>query len=157
MTEKGRVKGYLLGKDSCEGVATWKIRVTDESSPFMGEKLFVASIHDDIQLAQGCEVTFLVAAFTGRNKETYYKALDVALPVVVPKCDFCDHVAEVGIEVTDYTPNGPAEHIRSCIACISHALLQGQTTPVIEAKTKKFSCVNFSAGEKQMRRMNGVC
>jgi hypothetical protein len=152
-----RVKGYVLGKDNADGIQTWKVRVTDESSPFVGEKLFVASVHGDVSLAQGLEVTFLIGAFAGRNKETYHKALDVAPPVIIPRCDFCDSVAEVGIEVSEYEDKGAVEYIRCCLPDIMRAIVQGQTTPVIKAKTKKFRCVNFSAGDKQWRKMNGVC
>ena len=154
---ENRVKGYVLGKDLADGVPTWKVRVTDESSAFVGEKLFVASIHGDLELAQGLEVTFLIGVFNGRNREIYHKVLDVAPPVIIPKCDFCDSVAEVGIEVSEYENKGAAEYICCCLPDIMRAIVQGQTSPVIKAKTKKFRCVNFSAGNKQWRKMNGVC
>lgn len=161
--DQERVKGYVLGKDNADGVQTWKVRVTDESSPFVGEKLFVASVHGDVSLAQGLEVTFLIGAFAGRNKETYHKALDVAPPVIVPKCDFCDSVAEVGIEVCGYTEDGrvdlsgSAEYIRCCLPDIVRAINQEKSASIIKSKTKHFRCVNFSAGDKRWRKMNGVC
>lgn len=157
MMVQERIKGYIVGQDNADGVPTWKVRVTDELSPFVGEKLFVASTHESVVLAQGVEVTFLVGAFAGRNKEIYHKALDVAIPMITPKCDFCDNLAEVGIEVSEYEDRGTAEYMRCCLADIARAILQGQTTPTIKAKTKLFRCINFGTGEKRWRKMNGVC
>jgi hypothetical protein len=162
METKGRVKGYVLGQDYAEGIPTWKVRVTDESSPFVGDKLFVASVHDEIALANGLEVTFLIGAFTGRGKETYHKALDVAPPVVIPKCDFCDHIAEIGIEVSGYNERGQVdeggatEYIRCCIADVFQGVRQGQTSRIVSGKTKHFRCTNFSAKEQGWRKMNSI-
>jgi hypothetical protein len=157
METQGRVKGYVLGQDYAEGLPTWKVRVTDETSPFVGDKLFVASVHGEVALAQGLEVTFLIGAFTGRSKETYHKVLDVAPPVVIPKCDFCDRIAEIGIEVSGHEKNGSAEYIRCCLPDISRAIEQGKSSPLVNAATKQFRCINFGGGDNQWRKMNGVC
>ena len=156
MEMQGRVKGYVLGKDNADGTPTWKVRVTDESSPFLDDKLFVASVRENVMLAQGCEVTFLIGAFAGRNKETYHKAVDVALPAVSPKCDFCTSKAEILMEISEYEDRGAAEAIRCCLPHIMRAIRQGQESPIIKAKTKLFQVINIAAGDKEWRKLEGV-
>lgn len=157
MEAQSRVKGYVMGQDMAAGVLTWKVCVTDSSSPFIGEKIFVASVHEDLsELAKGLEVTFFVGAFGGRGGDTYYKAMEVALAKVVPRCDFCKAEAEVLIEVSEYEDRGNSECMRCCLAHIMRAILQGQSSPVIKTKTKLFRCAGVHTPNREWRKMEGV-
>lgn len=146
-----RVRGYVLGQDKADGVLLWKVRVTDEFSPFLGDKLFVASVRDNIFLAQGLEVDFIVGTFSGRNKETYYKVIDVAPVEVRPKCDFCPERAEIGLEVSSDVSE-TAEYARCCLPDFVRAieLLKTSTIP----GNKQIKCRNFSAHDRNWRTLS---
>lgn len=146
-----RVKGYVLGQDKADGVLLWKVRVTDEFSPFLGEKLFVASVKNNVSLAQGLEVDFIVGTFTGRNKEAYHKVVDVAPVEVRPKCDFCSERAEIGLEVSS-DDSGAAEYARCCLPDFVQAveLLKTSTIP----GRKQIKCMNFSASDHGWRKLS---
>lgn len=146
-----RVKGYVLGQDKADGVLLWKIRVTDEFSPLLGEKLFAASVKDNVSLAQGLEVDFIVGVFTGRNKETYYKVIDVAPAEVRPTCDFCSEKAEIGLEVSS-DDSGMAEYTRCCLPDFVRAV-EFLKTSTIPGK-KQIKCMNFSAGDHSWRKLS---
>ncbi len=145
-----RVKGYILGQDLAEGVSTWKVRVTDESSPFLGEKLFVASVKNNITLAIGLEVDFIIGIFTGRNKETYNKVIDVTPAQIQPKCDFCSEKAEIGLE-SSVDDQGSAEYMRCCLPHIVIAIQRIKTSVI--KNPKQIKCTNFSAGDHNWRKL----
>ncbi len=154
--ETNRVRGYVLGQDPLNNVPTWKVCVTDDSSPFLSEKIFVASTSNDLKLVKGLEVTFLIGAFGGRGGETYYKALEVAPVKVTPNCDFCKAKAEILIEVSEYEDRGCTEAMRCCLSHFMRAIRQGQDSPIIKAKTKLFRVINIAAGDKAWRKLEGV-
>lgn len=146
-----RVRGYVIGKDKADGVLLWKVRVTDEFSPFLGEKLFVASVKDNISLAQGLEVNFIVGTFTGRNKDTYYKVIDVAPVEVRPQCDFCSERAEVGLEVSSDVSE-TAEYVRCCLPDFVRAIELLKNSPI--PGNKMIKCRNFSADDRNWRMIS---
>jgi len=156
MTDQTRVRGYVLGQDPLNDVPTWKVCITDDSSPLTGEKIFVASVANNLQLVKGLEVTFLLGAFGGRGGETYYKALEVAPAQVIPNCDFCKAKAEILIEISEYEDRGSAEAMRCCMPHFMRAIQQGQSSPIIKAKTKLFRVINIAAGDRQWRKLEGV-
>ena len=82
MTDQNdRVKGYVVAGDKKgKGPTVWKVRVKDEHSQHNGRKFVVASTHNDITLARGIDVTFLVGSMDGPNKgRKLLKAVDVQL------------------------------------------------------------------------------
>lgn len=156
MSEQNRVKGYVLGQDPLNEILTWKVCVTDDSSPLTGEKIFVATVDGNLQLVKGLEVTFLVGAFGGRGGETYYKALEVAPAKVTPNCDFCKAKAEILMEVSEHESRGGSEAMRCCLPHLMRAIQQGQSSPIVTAKTKLFRVINIAAGDRQWRKLEGV-
>ncbi|MDQ1284499.1 MAG: hypothetical protein QG620_847 [Patescibacteria group bacterium] len=75
---QGRIKGYVLGADKVQGETVWKVRVQDETSKYDGKKFVVASVRDNISLAGGLEVTFLLGQFREKG-QAVQKAIDVRL------------------------------------------------------------------------------
>jgi len=71
-----RTKGFVIGSDlkgkPGEEQTVWKVRVKDERSEYNGEKIWVASVRDNIELANGLEVAFILVTIGG-----HLKALDV--------------------------------------------------------------------------------
>ncbi len=157
MDKPQRYRGYVIGQDMAAGVLTWKVCVTDKSSPYLGEKIFVASASEELpNLEKGLEVTFYVGAFGGSKGSTYYKAIDVALAIVAPRCDFCSAPAEILMEVCESEDHGNSESIRCCLPHIARAVRQGQASPIVTAKTKMFLVRNFAAGDSTWRKLEGV-
>jgi hypothetical protein len=82
MTMK-RCKGFVVGQDPTSGGTTvWKVRVKDSTSPHDGEKLVVASVRNDIELAKGLNVNFLIGSVDGPKGQKVPRAVDV-LPDMV--------------------------------------------------------------------------
>jgi hypothetical protein len=70
MTQE-RVVGHVIGKDTHKGREVWKVRVN-------GEKIQVASIRDNIVLAPGLSVSFLIGTFK-EGEQSVRKAVDVMI------------------------------------------------------------------------------
>lgn len=158
MDKPQRVRGYVVGEVTTEaGSREWKVGVTDDSSSYLGEKIFVASVAEELpRLEKGLEVTFFVGAFRGRGGDYYYKAIDVALAEVKPRCDFCKANAEILVEVCEYEDRGNSDVVRCCLPHMARAVRQGQTSPLVPAKTKLFKVMNIAAGETTWRKLEGV-
>lgn len=77
-----RYKGFVIGCDpDPRGGIVWKVRVSDAESSCDGKKLIVASVHDNIALAQGLNVDFIIGTVDGRKKEKELRAVDVQLEI----------------------------------------------------------------------------
>lgn len=75
---QARIKGYVVGSDQVQGVTVWKVRAKDETNEHNGKKFVVASVHNNMQLAEGLEVTFVLGRFQERG-QAVLKAIDVQL------------------------------------------------------------------------------
>lgn len=76
---------------------------------------------------------------------------------IVTKCDFCGCVAEVIFRVTGFdNGEGGGQSIRSCLPDIVFAIEVGKSTPTIDAKTRRFRCINLAADDKEWREMKSV-
>lgn len=79
-SENDRHTGYVVGQNkSSRGSDYWVVRVKDPQSPYNGNKFPVASVHDDIELAQGLNVSFTIGSTDGAGGERVPKAVDVRL------------------------------------------------------------------------------
>lgn len=57
-----------------------RVRVKDQESPHNGKVLTVTSVHDNIVLAQGLNVSFLIGNFDNESKQPLiHRAVDVQL------------------------------------------------------------------------------
>lgn len=74
-----RHHGFVLGSDLVGNRRTWKVRVKDEQSRYDGQKFVVASVHGDIELAQGLNVHFVVGTMDGSGDNTVLRAVDVRI------------------------------------------------------------------------------
>jgi len=84
MPDQRRCKGYVSGKQECPyqpGNFYWKVRVKDPTCPQHGKWLVVASVHDDIALAKGLNVNFVIGWFDGASGKFVLKAIDVQIEV----------------------------------------------------------------------------
>ena len=82
MADQHRCKGYVSGQHETQTVPKstyWKVRVKDPSCPYNGKWLVVASVRNDIALAKGLNVTFVIGSFDGGSETTIYKAVDVQI------------------------------------------------------------------------------
>lgn len=77
----GRISGYVLGHDMIQGEKVWKVRVKQDGHELYGKKFIVASTHNDITLAQGMNVSFVLGSFQEKGKNIE-KAVDVAPSIV---------------------------------------------------------------------------
>lgn len=68
----------MIGYDVVGYEKVWKVRVNDETCELNGKKFEVASTHEDIALAQGLEVEFLLGTFQ-RFGHPVQKAVDVTI------------------------------------------------------------------------------
>lgn len=115
-----RVTGYVIGSDQTAEGLTWKVKVTDSHSHFCNQKLAVASTHDDIVLAKGLTVSFLVGAFQA-GSDVYHKAIDVMTVIMPPSCMFCRKSAELALEISGSESNS-ADYVYTCLSNIPAAL-----------------------------------
>ena len=76
--ENVRLKGFVVGSDRVGNDTVWKVRVNDETNKFHGRKFEVASVHEDIRIAKGLEVEFLLSNFR-KDGHPGKKAVDVTL------------------------------------------------------------------------------
>jgi hypothetical protein len=76
--ENIRLQGFVIGSDRVGDDTVWKVRVNDETKKFHRRKFEVASVHEDIQLAKGLEVEFLLGNFR-KDGHPVQKAVDVTL------------------------------------------------------------------------------
>lgn len=75
-----RHKGYVVGRDeTSEGQKIWKVRVKDPASPHNKQKLIVASVHDQLELAQGLNVNFAIGTIDDKDGNKVSRAVDVRL------------------------------------------------------------------------------
>jgi hypothetical protein len=79
-TEVKRIRGYVIGVDEKKGgIRTWKVRIKDPSHPQNGLKLPVASIRNNIGLARGLNVSFLIGTKDGQEGQKVPFAVDVTI------------------------------------------------------------------------------
>ncbi len=74
-----RHTGFVIGRDDRNEKTVWKVRVKDSQSDQDGQKFVVASTRNDIQLAQGLNVNFLIGSLDGERGEKILRAVDVSL------------------------------------------------------------------------------
>ena len=75
-----RYKGFVVGYDHVdEGDVVWKVRVKDMRCTLNGVKLIVASIKNDVKLARGANVTFLIGSVDRLHGNRSPCAVDVEL------------------------------------------------------------------------------
>lgn len=77
-----RVSGFVMANDGTPYDPLWKVRVKDSQSPYNGHKLTVASVHGDITLAQGLNVSFLIGSIDDKQGQSALRAVDVRLQEV---------------------------------------------------------------------------
>jgi hypothetical protein len=79
MPRHDRTKGYVTGQvEAITGdVQVWKVRVKHASSPHNGKWLAVASVHDNVQLAQGLVVNFVIGFVEDGSGKESLRAIDV--------------------------------------------------------------------------------
>ena len=79
--DEDRSKGFVVGKtERAEGKTdVWWVRVKDPGNPHNGKKLIVASIRDDVALARGLNVNFIIGTTKNERGETEPRAADVRL------------------------------------------------------------------------------
>lgn len=73
-----RHKGFVIGSDRSANGLVWKVRIKDPTSDYDGKKLIVASVHDEITLAKGLNVSFIIGTIDGREAKEK-RAVDVRL------------------------------------------------------------------------------
>lgn len=77
-----RHKGYVVGRDNNpEGQSVWKVRVKDADSSYNNQKLIVASVHGQLELAQGLNVNFAIGTVDDKSGQQAPRAVDVRLEV----------------------------------------------------------------------------
>ncbi len=75
-----RCRGFVVGFDKNQnGQTVWKVRIKDDTSLLDGQKLAVASIHDNLELARGLNVTFVVGSVDDEHGLRVPRAVDVAI------------------------------------------------------------------------------
>lgn len=75
-----RHKGYVVGRDeNPEGQAVWKVRVKDAESPYNNQKLVVASVQGQLELAKGLNVNFAIGTVDDKDGQKVPRAVDVRL------------------------------------------------------------------------------
>jgi hypothetical protein len=74
-----RIRGFVVGFDTHDESEKriWKVRVNQRGHPSDGRKFVVASTHQNIELAEGLEVAFMIGDFGPGGKDQ--KAVDVML------------------------------------------------------------------------------
>lgn len=144
------VSGYVVGEDSTPDGSIWKVRVTDRKSQFCNQKLVVASVHNNISLSKGLNVSFLVGIFSAHG-EDYHKAVDVRLSPARVKCMFCDNDAHLAFEVSG-DQSQSAQYVYVCLYNIPAALSMVKTIKV--AGIKKVLCLNFKAKDSSWERLH---
>lgn len=70
MATQERVVGHVVGSDLRQGREIWKVR------PINGDKIVVASVHENVALASGLDVSFIVGTFKD-GEQSVRKAIDV--------------------------------------------------------------------------------
>jgi hypothetical protein len=73
-----RLLGFVIGYDLVGDMKVWKVRVQEKDHELNERKFAVASTHDEITLAQGLEVRFLLGTFQDCGRSVQ-KAVDVTL------------------------------------------------------------------------------
>jgi hypothetical protein len=78
--EQKRVKGYVTRfTTSSKGRLVCWVRVKDESSQHNGKELVSASIHENLELAQGLNVNFVIGTVDDQNNQKALRAVDICL------------------------------------------------------------------------------
>ena len=57
-----RVQGFVVGSKKTDDRTIWKVRVKQEGHPLHDEKLVVFSTHENVGLASGLDVSFLIGS-----------------------------------------------------------------------------------------------
>lgn len=76
-----RYTGFVIGSDPAPtgNAVVWKVRVKDEGTPFNGRKLVVASTRDEVALAKGLNVNFLIGTVDDADNQEAPRAVDVCV------------------------------------------------------------------------------
>jgi hypothetical protein len=75
---ENRIQGYVIAGDlSKQGKTVWKVRVNQPGSIFHKRKIIVASIHGDITLARGLNVSFILGSVNDSQGRPVLRAVDV--------------------------------------------------------------------------------
>lgn len=81
-----RHTGYVVGRDdNPEGQVVWKVRVKDTDSPYNNQKLVVASVQGQLELAKGLNVNFAIGTVDDKDGQKVLRAVDVRLETPVAK------------------------------------------------------------------------
>lgn len=74
--------GYVAScSQKPDGNTVWKVKVKDINSPYNGQTLVVASVHDGMTLARGLNVHFAVGTVDDEMSQKALRAVDVRLSV----------------------------------------------------------------------------
>ncbi len=74
-----RHSGFVVGHTNTRHGGYWTVRVKEEGNPQNGKKFDVMSIADEVKLASGLNVTFLIGTVDGPQGQKIEKAVDVQL------------------------------------------------------------------------------
>jgi hypothetical protein len=77
--ETKRISGFVIARDGTTDKPVWKVRVKQPGHALDGQKLIVASAHDDIALAKGLNVNFLIGTVDNQQNASALRAVDVCL------------------------------------------------------------------------------
>ncbi len=78
--ESRRHKGFVSASDAgLGGRVVWKVRVKDPESPYDGQKITVASVHNGLELARGLNVHFAIGTLDDSSGKKVLRAVDVCL------------------------------------------------------------------------------
>ncbi len=75
--ENRRHTGFVVGYTGQKEKGYWTVRVKDQASSYDRLKFVVASSHDDVTLARGLNVDFLIGSLDVSNGNRLLRAVDV--------------------------------------------------------------------------------
>lgn len=78
MENHQRHRGYVIGSGKRrDETIFWTVKVKDESDPNHGKKFVVVSVHDQLELAKGLDVNFVIGTMDDQNGQKVLRAVDV--------------------------------------------------------------------------------
>ncbi|MBU6323834.1 MAG: hypothetical protein KGI41_03650 [Patescibacteria group bacterium] len=76
-----RHRGFVIGVDVISGHEVWKVRVNDSRSEHHGKKFSVASVNENVRLAKGLNVHFLIGTVDDEHGKKSPRAVDVRVEI----------------------------------------------------------------------------
>ena len=76
-----RHRGYVAGSHRVSDRLVWSVRVKDPKSPYDGQWLVVASVHEGQGLARGLNVHFVIGTVDDSHGHKVARAADVCIEI----------------------------------------------------------------------------